>query len=413
MSGDPGEPRSDRPALVTEGRALIVTSCYPPRPGGSSTVMYNLLSRFSPDSYLVATAENNRPNAHAFALEDNVLRVLRQPRVRGPLRRRAIARQRARLVPTLRSVIGRHDISVVVGVYPDLDFLEAGLDAASAAGVPFVAYLHDAPIEVEATGANAGRAIDLQARVLASSAHVFVMSEGMRGLFRDTYGAETAALEHTFPELHDPPVVDPTTVEVRGQAFWGGQVHGTNTQGYLRFVDACASLGVPLVTTATACSPDPDRSYDHVESVSHPTRDAYRSALAAQGALVVAIDWPDESPMEAGEVLTVFPTKVIEYLAAGRPIVAHCPPDSFLCRFLSEAGVGTVVTERSVDRLADALREAVAVRELSEAQQAAARAALDRFDPDRVGGRFAATLQRVAAEGQTAAGSATPRSSAR
>ena len=35
----------------------------------------------------------------------------------------------------------------------------------------------------------------------------------------------------------------------------------------------------------------------------------------------------------AEEYRTIFPTKTIEYLISGRPILAHTPPDRFLTRF--------------------------------------------------------------------------------
>ena len=38
----------------------------------------------------------------------------------------------------------------------------------------------------------------------------------------------------------------------------------------------------------------------------------------------------------AEEYRTIFPTKLIEYLFCGRPILAHSPPDCFLTRFLKE-----------------------------------------------------------------------------
>jgi glycosyltransferase involved in cell wall biosynthesis len=55
------------------------------------------------------------------------------------------------------------------------------------------------------------------------------------------------------------------------------------------------------------------------------------------------------------EYETIFPTKTIEYLISGRPILAHSPPGCFLTRFLNEHGCALVVEERTVAAVKAAL----------------------------------------------------------
>jgi glycosyltransferase involved in cell wall biosynthesis len=48
-------------------------------------------------------------------------------------------------------------------------------------------------------------------------------------------------------------------------------------------------------------------------------------------------------PYHPVEYETIFPTKTIEYLISGRPILAHTPPGAFLTRFLRDHDCALVV----------------------------------------------------------------------
>jgi hypothetical protein len=51
------------------------------------------------------------------------------------------------------------------------------------------------------------------------------------------------------------------------------------------------------------------------------------------------------------EYRTIFPTRTIEYLLCGRPILAHAPPNCYLTRFLKEHECALVVDQPSVPDL--------------------------------------------------------------
>ena len=55
------------------------------------------------------------------------------------------------------------------------------------------------------------------------------------------------------------------------------------------------------------------------------------------------------------DFLTIFPTKTIEYLISGRPILAHTPADCFLTHFLRENDCALVVEQPDVDALTAAI----------------------------------------------------------
>jgi glycosyltransferase involved in cell wall biosynthesis len=55
------------------------------------------------------------------------------------------------------------------------------------------------------------------------------------------------------------------------------------------------------------------------------------------------------------EYQTIFPTKTIEYLICGRPILAHTPANCFLTRFLKQWDCALIVEEPTVDAVVAAI----------------------------------------------------------
>jgi glycosyltransferase involved in cell wall biosynthesis len=68
--------------------------------------------------------------------------------------------------------------------------------------------------------------------------------------------------------------------------------------------------------------------------------------------------------ISAEEYSTMFPTKTIEYLICGRPILAHTPPDCFLTRFLKQHQCALVVDTPDIEALIDAVERLRSDREL-------------------------------------------------
>ena len=88
----------------------------------------------------------------------------------------------------------------------------------------------------------------------------------------------------------------------------------------------------------------------------HLTKVAYHevtNTLRQQDILVFPHGFEGNWP--AVEYQTIFPTRTIPYLLSGVPIVAHCPPDCFLAKWLRANECAELVTTRSVEDLAAAV----------------------------------------------------------
>ena len=90
------------------------------------------------------------------------------------------------------------------------------------------------------------------------------------------------------------------------------------------------------------------------------------------------------------------PSKVLNYLCAGRPVLALLPPDNAVARMVEAAEAGLVVAPGDADAAAAALRSLLASPATRAAMGTAARRYAERtFDVTRVGERFDSLLSDI------------------
>ena len=395
-----GTARADTelPHLCPAGHVLVVTAYYPPTPGGSSIIMRNLLSRFHPTSYSVVTGRRSVRQAIEVAHDVQVYRIMSSVhRLSHRFDSLWLDWQLTSAVSRLVDLIERVKPDVMVGVYPSFHFLKIAREAARMTRVPWVAYLHDTIAESLSNTRWAAKAAELQEQVFAEAAAILVMSQGMADLYKKKYSLSCQPLEHTYPEPI--PTRLPQAPAPR-QAFWGGDIYNINAQSVGRVSEALRRTHCPfLIATKMTLKDLNNRGLrgGHIKTRFYPKRMAYLRALRQQGLLVLALDWPDESPTHQDELATIFPTKTPEYLVTGRPILVHCPASYFLARFFREHHCGLVVTERSVEALEEAVRQLLEDSPKASALGWSALAATQLFRADRLAQRFQITLQTAAA----------------
>jgi colanic acid biosynthesis glycosyl transferase WcaI len=113
----------------------------------------------------------------------------------------------------------------------------------------------------------------------------------------------------------------------------------------------------------------------------------FRGLLAASGVCLVT------QQQSVSEV--AFPSKIVTYLAAGRPVVASVNPDSEVARITRESGAGTVVNAEDPDALLAAIRE-LRSSDLSKLGENARVYASRRWSAVRVMGHLERSLAAVA-----------------
>jgi len=373
-------------------------------PSALVVTMRNLLNCLSVDEFIVASAYLPRRDvrARAYAADGmRVHRVLTPPvtgiswRVDEVIRRMYFGTRLPAIA--LERVARRYGCGAVLAVYPDINALTAGRQAAARLGVPFAVYLHDTIAEGTQGLRIHARAQKVQAQVFSPDVLFFAMSEGLSDLLLRKYNLHAVPLPHCYNEPPVAPSAPASGSEIRTALFAGG-IYEINRPAVARAAKAAIRAGYRIVCTAQSAAQAliqdgvPGRA---VEVKSLPSRAEYLALLGAQSALFVALSWPDESPLHRDELATIFSTKAPEYLGAGRPILVHCPDDYFLAEFFRKHDCGLVVSDRGEEALVSAWTQLRDDPRCVARLTGNARTVLPYFDGQRISATFREHIERV------------------
>lgn len=337
-------------------KILLLSSSVPPALNAVAAVVGHLARQFSRDEMvLVGSSDEDAPAERwdaAWPAIEYVRDVSRAaPRARRWLRKTSFPA----LLRTSLRVAREHRCGAVVAVFPYEEHLLAGLLVARKMRATYFPYLHNTYLD-QRRGLERWVAARLQPRVFAAASHVFVMSDGMLEVFRQRYpelGSRVSPLYHPFS---DPPTSKPPPAAGDPPHFvMLGSVNPSNEDAASRlFAVALAIPGGRLTIIGR-----------NEESLTHRLGlppDRVRLLRVSRDELLDRVREGDVLLLPHGlrgrwapiEYQTMFPTKTIEYLFSGRPILAHTPKGCFLTRFLEQHECAVVVDEPDREALAAA-----------------------------------------------------------
>jgi glycosyltransferase involved in cell wall biosynthesis len=165
-----------------------------------------------------------------------------------------------------------------------------------------------------------------------------------------------------------------------------GSIYDAHYGAFRTLVEALVLLGANVARLHLYTASDPALLAEHGlhgPIVFHPHVPAEEVPAVQQGADVLFLPLAFDSPYPE-IVRTSAPAKMAEYLAAGRPILAHAPADSFVSSYFRRHGCGVVVDRSDPAELADALGRIIDDAELRTRTCASAwERALEDFHPDQ------------------------------
>ena len=387
-------------------RFLVVSAYYPPIVGGTATVMRNLLSAFrsecfavvadSPSSFPGETHQTTTPpqvSVHRCGVPGFLARI--------PFSAHWLSYYRAAQIPRVERAIVAEAKAIqagrIVAAYPSLYFLVAAYRASRNLGLPLVTYHMDVPYPIDRLRPPARQiAARWEPLLLREAARRLVLSDGIADYMEARSGLQSVVVPHSFPldslpaerleadnrRLDQPPLIVHT-----------GVLPGIQQKGLSKVISLMRmkpQLGWRL-TISTPSDPAelrqqlrPDMPVDIAFLEEHQVLELQRKAS-------VLLAFGSFSSSEAGRQFSAseFPTKIIEYLASGAPILVHSAPDSLLACHARKHGYALVVDDPAAEALGRGIERILAEAELRHSLIQAARATLRReFDLRLVARKF-------------------------
>lgn len=333
-------------------RTLVVSWHWPPVNRASAGVLASLFQVAPPAAFQIMTrGVPEPPDEDASPCPD-----LPTARIRWPLaddENRGVSTWLASMWVVLRMVIGacrlhrRRSFDVVLAVYPHRYSVLAGFVVARVLGLQLAMYMHDLCIETLETRSRWKRRFWswLDRAALRRASRVFVPTEEFAAHYRRRGFERLRVLPHCVPKDMKPAPAPAmrSTLEL----VYSGSVYQAHEDALACFVEAVRSMArvnVTYCTNRNRILPD--------DQVNWVTRAKARDCLTRAHAVIVLLG--RQTPYPA-EINGCFPSKIMDAVAAGRPILAIVPPGCFVERFVRGIGCGVVVTSYEADDIRAAI----------------------------------------------------------
>lgn len=253
-------------------------------------------------------------------------------------------------------------VVVCTGGYEILDFPSAFL-ASRLTGVRFYAYLLDQYGQMVATVTGEHLFARLEPLLLRRAAAVIAPNEFLRDEVRRRHHVEAVVIhnpcdlaEYAGPAHAGAADIGIARADVR-RIVYTGSVGPLQYEAFRNLLEGMAALGRRDLTLHLYTAQSPSR----LESegirgpvVVHPPQPLAAMPAVQQQADVLFLPLGLHT-YDPEIVRTAAPGKIGEYLAAGRPILVHAPPHSFLASYFRDHQCGVVIDRRDPAQLAAAL----------------------------------------------------------
>lgn len=357
-------------------KTLIISYFYPPCTDGASTLMYNLCKYLPKENYTVITTkeEFGKYCWNNLGVYDKNF-VLDLPAVRLPVLTNKVADRIKFCVWTIFKGLSlniKGAVDCILAVYPDESDLFSAYVLCQLTGKPLIVYMHDLYHEVRRNAYFHLLYKTAEEKIFSAASAVIVTNEK----FRDYYlrkGVKNVIVLHSCIDLNkyiQPLSQNKHFFEKRKlEIVFTGSVYGTNEDTIIYFLKAAKK--VPGVEVAFY-TPHKQEYLKEVNRGFISKEECFKKQRNAD-ILFLPLSFSYQ-PHE--EVECAFPCKILEYLAAGKPILTIAPKGSFIEEFVKEHNVGVVVNELSEEKIIAAINELKDEKKRENFGKNSARAAL-------------------------------------
>lgn len=336
-------------------KILLATKSYPPVIGGSAYLLHELLRNFPEESLVAIYGVNDPPNNSNLTLPfmskqvllfGNKMLTVRVNRYFPELVIWLIKRE-------LRKVIKKEKISKIYIHYPNASFAVAAFEVSKESNIPYDIYFDI--LWEERPGKSENRlAIKYERNIVSNARNVFAITEFASEFLSKKHHREVIFVPHTldYKNISSSPVILQNDVKYKIH-FAGGIYPDMNQDCIIRLVQAVKLSGLDI--ELEFCTPDLPKEIEQEKiSKKYLTKDELLKAQKEATLLFLPQAFFSNTPEM---IVNNYPTKTMEYLCSGRPILVHSPANSYLSFSAKKDKYAFVVDEPSVELLAAAIKE--------------------------------------------------------
>ena len=350
---------SDSRSIEEPVRFLAIVWTMPPTAGGSSVVTRNLLGEFNPDSLAIV---GQIPYPGRMSMDEfEEYRRIEIPSYPIHWRIKPVVEPFFSVPATIRQgcrAVGEHNLQAVLGVYPNAAMLYAGYRISKKMNIPFFPYFHNLYAETRHSFPENRIARSLQRKVFNHADRVFVMNQGIADYYRDRYAVDAIPLvhpmSHAIPEYTEPALPQkPYTVT------FSGNMNFTMLGLLSRVIRAIGDNPDYHIVIHAPNREEKIREDLDIWAGNITVKDVQRQedlpgSLGACDLLLMGLENRSGPGMD-DDFHTQFPTRTLDMLVAGKPILLFCQDDYFLARFFREQDCGHVVSATNPDEIRAAI----------------------------------------------------------
>ena len=197
----------------------------------------------------------------------------------------------------------------------------------------------------------------LEPFVLKSADRVFVTSEATQDYYKNKYGMKTNVLPHTthveeYKKIRDAGYNDKFSIVFTGSVE---KYNAATIRDLAKVIDENPELNAELTIVTNfpkSITEELCARYPNVKCVS-ASRNEIPKIQKSANLLFLPLSFEEHPAI----VLTASPSKLPEYLAAGRPVLVYAPPESYYVKYANKNGWGFVVDKPDSKLLCDALKK--------------------------------------------------------
>ena len=383
-----------------------VSHSVPPSPSGQAVMLGRLLSHLPPESYVLISRENYQNADHSTKLPAKYYYLKASPHFPE-----AVLPSLAVLINALYGIIRRaHQIGKIISnekcnlllaCTGDLYDLPAAYLASKWYGLPIIPYIFDDYV-YQWTGIYRSISKKVAPPIMKGSNGIIVANEWMQDEYLRRYGVSSVVIRNpcVLPDLN---LLDQSERFPPGKEtliVYTGAIYHAHYDAFHNLIAALRCIGQCNVRlhlyTAQSQRELAENGIAGEMVTCHPHIPYTDVPRVLRQADILFLPLAFDSPIP--EVIrTSAPGKMGEYLASGRPVLAHAPPGTFISWYLNSYKCGVVVNHKDPKHLANAIRRLLADSALREelGQRARERAKRD-FEVCVVQRQFIDFIQSVA-----------------